>query len=114
MKLPSYFVFFAWIVTSLALAWGSISFMLLDPNIPAWSFCARFSMLLGWAWLLYIPVRVTEELACFFGLLLLSGIISYAVFSFLLFMPPPQSGHAQPATSPSGCLHVWHFHLPVR
>ena len=66
MKLPSYFVFFAWIVTSLALAWGSISFMLLDPNIPAWSFCARFSMLLGWAWLLYIPVRVTEELACFF------------------------------------------------
>ena len=66
MKLPTrYFVFFAWIPTSLALAYGSISFMLLDPNIPAWSFCARFSMLLGWAWLLYIPVRVTEELACF-------------------------------------------------
>ena len=84
MKLPTrYFVFFAWIPTSLALAYGSISFMLLDPNIPEWSFCARFSMLLGWAWLLYIPVRVTEELACFFGLLLLSGIISYAVFSFL-------------------------------
>ena len=102
MKLPTrYFVFFAWIPTSLSLAYGSISFMLLDPNIPAWSFCARFSMLLGWAWLLYIPVRVTEELACFFGLLLLSGIISYAVFSFLLFMPPPQSGHAQSATSPS-------------
>ncbi|MCI6538625.1 MAG: hypothetical protein MR460_00565 [Bilophila wadsworthia] len=67
MKLPTrYFVFFAWIPTSLALAYGSISFMLLDPNIPEWSFCARFSMLLGWAWLLYISVRVTEELACFF------------------------------------------------
>ncbi|MBS5376810.1 hypothetical protein [Bilophila wadsworthia] len=52
MKLPiRYFVFFAWIPTSLALAYGSISFMLLDPNIPAWSFCARFSLLLGWAWL---------------------------------------------------------------
>lgn len=35
MKLPiRYFVFFAWIPTSLALAYGSISFMLLDPNIP--------------------------------------------------------------------------------
>ena len=100
MKLPiRYFVFFAWIPTSLALAYGSISFMLLDPNIPAWSFCARFSLLLGWAWLLYIPIRVTGELTIFFVLLVLSGVISYAVFSFLLFNAAPQSGRARPATS---------------
>ena len=104
MKLPTrYFVFFAWIPTSLALAYGSISFMLLDPNIPEWSFCARFSMLLGWAWLLYIPVRVTEELACFFGLLLLSGIISYAVFSFLLFNATPAEW-SRPVRYLSVCL----------
>ena len=73
----------------MALAYGSISFMLLDPNIPAWSFCARFSLLLGWAWLLYIPIRVTGELTIFFVLLVLSGVISYAVFSFLLFNTAP-------------------------
>lgn len=107
MKLPTrYFVFFAWIPTSLALAYGSISFMLLDPNIPEWSFCARFSMLLGWAWLLYIPVRVTEELACFFVLLLLSGVISYAVFSFLLFNAAPAEW-SRPVRYLSVCLTSW-------
>lgn len=107
MKLPTrYFVFFAWIPTSLALAYGSISFMLLDPNIPAWSFCARFSMLLGWAWLLYISVRVAEELACFLVLLILSGIISYAVFSFLLFNAAPAEW-SRPVRYLSVCLTSW-------
>lgn len=107
MKLPTrYFVFFAWIPTSLALAYGSISFMLLDPNIPAWSFCARFSMLLGWAWLLYISVRVAEELACFLVLLVLSGIISYAVFSFLLFNAAPAEW-SRPVRYLSVCLTSW-------
>ena len=107
MKLPTrYFVFFAWTLTSLALAYGSISFMLLDPNIPAWSFCARFSMLLGWAWLLYISVRVAEELACFLVLLVLSGIISYAVFSFLLFNAAPAEW-SRPVRYLSVCLTSW-------
>lgn len=107
MKLPiRYFVFFAWIPTSLALAYGSISFMLLDPNIPAWSFCARFSLLLGWAWLLYIPIRVTGELTIFFVLLVLSGVISYAVFSFLLFNAAPAEW-SRPARYLSVCLTSW-------
>ena len=107
MKLPTrYFVFFAWIPTSLALAYGSISFMLLDPNIPAWLFSPRFSLLLGWAWLLYIPVRVTGELACFFALLVLSGVISYAVFSFLLFNAAPAEW-SRLARYLSVCLTSW-------
>lgn len=89
MKLPiRYFVFFAWIPTSLALAYGSISFMLLDPNITLWPLGARLFLLVGWAWLVCIS-KFAKSSITFLGLLILSGITSYVFFSFLLFCAVP-------------------------
>lgn len=107
MKLPVlYYGFLAWIPTSLALAYGSVSFMLLNPNIAAWPFSARFSLLLAWAWLLYVPARVTGEVARFFVLLVLSGVISYVVLSFLLYNAIPLEW-ASPVRCLSICLASW-------
>lgn len=107
MKLPvCSFSFFAWIPASFALAYGSISFMLLNPNVAAWSFSARLSLLLAWAWLLYVPAWVTREVGTFVGLLVLSGIISYALCSFLLFHAIP-SEWSRPTRCLSICLASW-------
>ena len=79
MSLPvCSFSFFAWIPASFALAYGSISFMLLDHNVVAWSLSARFSLLLAWAGLFYAPAcMTTREVASFLGLLVLSGFLLF-------------------------------------
>lgn len=88
MKLPSYFVFFAWIPTSLALAYGSISFMLLNPDITSWPLGARLFLLFYTALLACIPKLAKNNIKSLV-LLVLSGTASYAFFSFLLFCPVP-------------------------
>ncbi|GAB7496824.1 hypothetical protein [Bilophila wadsworthia] len=88
MKLPSYFVFFAWIPTSLALAWGSVSFMLLNPDITSWPLGARLFLLFYTALLAYIPNLAKNNIKSLV-LFVLSGTASYAFFSFLLLCPLP-------------------------
>lgn len=89
MKLPTRcFVFFAWILTSLALAWGSVSFMLLNPDITSWPLGARLFLLFYTVLLACIPKLAKSNIKSLV-LLVLSGIASYAFFSFLLFCPIP-------------------------
>ena len=85
MKLPIRYVgFFAWIAATFALAYGSISFMLFEPNIASWTFLARLWLLVAWGWLSYVPTLVKKPIR-FLGILALSSLIFYVLFSFLLF-----------------------------
>lgn len=88
MKLPSCFVFFAWIPTSLVLAWGSVSFMLLNPDITSWPLGARLFLLVYTGLLAYIPKLAKNNIKSLV-LFVLSGTASYAFFSFLLLCPLP-------------------------
>ena len=88
MKLPSYFVFFAWIVTSLALSYGSVSFMLLDPDITSWPLGSRLFLLIYTSLLACIPNLAKSNIKSLV-LFVLSGTASYAFFSFLLLCPLP-------------------------
>lgn len=78
----------AWIPISFALAYGSISFVLLESNIASWTLSARLYLLVDCAWLVCIS-KFAKSSITFLGLLILSGITSYVFFSFLLFCAVP-------------------------
>ena len=78
----------AWIPISFALAYGSISFVLLESNIASWTLYARLYLLVDCAWLVCIS-KFAKSSITFLGLLILSGITSYVFFSFLLFCAVP-------------------------
>lgn len=79
---------FLWIPISFALAYGSISFVLLESNIVSWTLSARLYLLVDCAWLVCIS-KFAKSRITFLGLLILSGITSYVFFSFLLFCAVP-------------------------
>lgn len=55
MKLPQISLgLLAWIPISFALAYGSISFVLLESNIASWTLSARLYLLVDCAWLVCI------------------------------------------------------------
>ena len=89
MKFPvCSFSFFAWIPTSLALAWGSVRFMLLEPDITSWPLGARLFLLAYTVLLACIPKLAKNNIKSLV-LLVMSGTASYAFFSFLLLCPVP-------------------------
>ena len=89
MKLPQISLgLLAWIPISFALAYGSISFVLLESNIASWTLSARLYLLVDCAWLVCIS-KFAKSSITFLGLLILSGITSYVFFSFLLFCAVP-------------------------
>ena len=77
-----------WIPLSCALSYGSVSFMLLNPDITSWPLGARFFLLFYTVLLACIP-RLAKNNIKSLVLLVLSGTASYAFFSFLLFCPVP-------------------------
>lgn len=79
---------FLWIPIYLALAYGSISFVLFESNIASWTLSARLYLLVDCAWLVCIS-KFAKSRITFLGLLILSGITSYVFFSFLLFCAVP-------------------------
>ena len=66
---------FLWIPIYFALAYGSISFVLLESNIASWTLSARLYLLVDCAWLVCISK--------------FAKITSYVFFSFLLFCAVP-------------------------
>ena len=69
----------------MALAWGSVSFMLLNPDITSWPLGARLFLLFYTALLAYIPNLAKNNIKSLV-LFVLSGTASYAFFSFLLLI----------------------------
>ena len=79
---------FLWIPLSCALSYGSVSFILLNPDITSWPLGARLFLLFYTALLACIPKLAKNNIRSLV-LLVLSGIASYAFFSFLLLCPIP-------------------------
>jgi hypothetical protein len=79
---------FLWLPLSFTLAYGSVSFILLEPNIASWPISARLFLLVYFGWLVYIS-KLAKNNFRFIGLLFLSGITSYVFFSFLFFCALP-------------------------
>ena len=77
---------FLWIPLSCALSYGSVSFILLNPDITSWPLGARLFLLFYTALLACIPKLAKNNIRSLV-LLVLSGIASYAFFSFLLLCP---------------------------
>lgn len=77
-----------WIPLSCALSYGSVSFMLLKPDITSWPLGARLFLLFYTALLACIPKLAKNNIRSLV-LLVLSGIAFYAFFSFLLLCPIP-------------------------
>ncbi len=77
-----------WIPLSCTLSYGSVSFMLLDPDITSWPLGSRLFLLTYTALLACIPKLAKNNIKSLV-LPVLSGTASYAFFSFLLFCPVP-------------------------
>ena len=80
---PAHKSLLLWIPFSCALSYGSVSFMLLNPDITSWPLGARLFLLFYTALLACIPKLAKNNIRSLV-LLVLSGIASYAFFSFLL------------------------------
>lgn len=85
---PAHKSLLLWIPFSCALSYGSVSFMLLNPDITSWPLGSRLFLLTYTALLACIPNFAKSNIKSLV-LLVLSGIASYAFFSFLLFCPLP-------------------------